>query len=185
MLKKTRRRPVLSLKKAMQKCSSSNTIEPLDTNSSTPKDNSSSPLQNRIIEIIDGLYVSDYSSLKDEHNLTVRKINTIINLTKKNCLNLYPTKYNYKTFNISDKANEEIIEEMLLITNLIHECLEREEVVLVHCFKGISRAPTMVIAYLIRYKGMGFEQAFDFVRKKSTGIDPNAGFLMQLCSLNN
>ena len=176
---------MLSLKKAMQKCSSSHTIEPPDTNSSTPKDNRASPLQNRIIEIMDGLYVSDYSSVRDENNLSSRKVTTIFNLTKKNCMNLYPAKYSYQTFDISDKASEEIIEEMLAITNMIHECLQRREVVLVHCFKGISRAPTMVIAYLIRYGGMAFDDAFEFVRQKSHGIDPNAGFLMHLSSLNN
>ena len=60
----------------------------------------------------------------------------------------------------------------------MRESIMNKEIILIHCFKGISRAPTMIIAYLIIYNNMSLDQAFDFVRNKSNVIDPNAGFLM-------
>ncbi len=49
--------------------------------------------------------------------------------------------------------------------------------------KGISRAPTVAIAYLIKFEAMGFDHAFDHVKRKSDKIDPNIGFLIQLQDL--
>ena len=38
----------------------------------------------------------------------------------------------------------------------------------------------MMIAFLMLFRNMDFESAFDSVREKSSVIDPNAGFLIQL-----
>ena len=38
----------------------------------------------------------------------------------------------------------------------------------------------MVLAYLIEYKGLSFDHAFDLLKTKSPQIDPNAGFMIQL-----
>jgi protein-tyrosine phosphatase len=48
--------------------------------------------------------------------------------------------------------------------------------VLVHCYAGVSRSATCVIAYLMQEKHMGFEEAFSFASKKRPVIFPNMGF---------
>jgi protein-tyrosine phosphatase len=48
--------------------------------------------------------------------------------------------------------------------------------VLVHCFAGISRSATVVIAFLMKYKKMNFEEAFEFTKQKREIINPNFGF---------
>lgn len=70
-----------------------------------------------------------------------------------------------------------------LVTDKINEYINKGLKIVIHCHMGISRAPTMIIAYLIRFKKIGFEKAFDFLKSKSDVIDPNAGFLMQLHEL--
>ena len=50
---------------------------------------------------------------------------------------------------------------------------------LVHCNMALSRSPTVVMAYLIYYKGMPFEEAYDFV-KGTRFIRPQPEFLEQL-----
>lgn len=57
--------------------------------------------------------------------------------------------------------------------------------VFVHCNAGISRSPTIVIAYVMRHLQMGFEDAFKLVKQKRLTISPNAGFVLQLKDYEN
>ncbi|XP_072162988.1 dual specificity protein phosphatase 3-like [Diadema setosum] len=55
--------------------------------------------------------------------------------------------------------------------------------VLVHCYQGISRSATIVIAYLMLRHGMTAQDATRTVRERRD-ISPNSGFLQQLCTLH-
>ena len=55
---------------------------------------------------------------------------------------------------------------------------------LVHCFAGVSRSSTCVIAYLMQVKKMSFVDAFTFVRSKRSIAFPNIGFQRQLAELD-
>jgi len=48
--------------------------------------------------------------------------------------------------------------------------------VLVHCHMGVSRSATVVIAYLMKYFHMTHREAYNFVKKKRSVINPNEGF---------
>ena len=52
-----------------------------------------------------------------------------------------------------------------------------------HCVKGVSRSPTLVMAYYMIKRGMTLLEAVRLVRDHRE-IIPNAGFLQQLCDLN-
>jgi len=55
--------------------------------------------------------------------------------------------------------------------------------VLVHCNAGVSRSSTIIIAYLIKYKGMTYQQALELVRKNRPSAKPNHGFETQLIEM--
>ena len=44
----------------------------------------------------------------------------------------------------------------------------------------VIQSATIVIAYLIKYKGMGFSQALKFLKTKRAQVCPNLGFQLQL-----
>ena len=48
--------------------------------------------------------------------------------------------------------------------------------ILVHCYAGISRSPTIVISYLMKFHGMRYLEALQFVLDKRSIVDPNLGF---------
>ena len=52
--------------------------------------------------------------------------------------------------------------------------------VLVHCNAGVSRSATMIIAYLMKYHKMTYNQALETVRKNRPSAQPNRGFERQL-----
>jgi hypothetical protein len=52
--------------------------------------------------------------------------------------------------------------------------------VLIHCWAGISRSATIVLAYLMRRKGMALDVAWCFVKERRSCINPNDGFILEL-----
>lgn len=55
-------------------------------------------------------------------------------------------------------------------------------VILVHCFQGVSRSSSVVLAYLMDAEEMTLEEAMKMVKAKRPIIKPNAGFLQQLAN---
>ena len=66
----------------------------------------------------------------------------------------------------------------------IHAALSQAEVgqsnVLVHCRWGKSRSPALVLAYLLKYRGMTLNDALAYVQSKREISQPNSGFMRQL-----
>ncbi|XP_064490198.1 dual specificity protein phosphatase 16-like [Ornithodoros turicata] len=51
---------------------------------------------------------------------------------------------------------------------------------LVHCLAGVSRSPTVAIAYVMKHLRMTSDEAYRFVKSKRPAISPNFNFLGQL-----
>ena len=79
---------------------------------------------------------------------------------------------------LEDDENGGEPEDIVGGARLLHEWLDASggssNVAVVHCMAGISRSPTIVIAYLILYKGMGYREAWDFVAARRNFIRPHA-----------
>ncbi|CAL8096450.1 unnamed protein product [Orchesella dallaii] len=67
----------------------------------------------------------------------------------------------------------------------IEDAKQQGETVLVHCNAGISRAPSVVIAYLMQHEYLSFHKAWEEVKTARPVIKPNEGFLKQLRVMNN
>lgn len=52
--------------------------------------------------------------------------------------------------------------------------------VLVHCSAGISRSPTLVLAYMMKKNHWMLDEAFDKMRQLRRIVDPNVSFIVQL-----
>ena len=62
----------------------------------------------------------------------------------------------------------------------LNECLEyirTGKKTLVVCTAGISRSATVCIAYLMKYEGVSYDQAFNKVKEARKFIKPNHGFV--------
>lgn len=81
-----------------------------------------------------------------------------------------------------DGADEVMCEFLRANLCLIHSALLAGVNVYVHCHTGISRAPSVVIAYLMEYQGFTYPGAYAHVKKYRPQIRPNSGFRRLLAS---
>lgn len=72
---------------------------------------------------------------------------------------------------------------LLYITAALHA--SPSSCVLVHCASGVSRSVAVVIYYLMRKEGMGFEAAMSRIRAAHPAAHPNRGFVAQLKALDD
>lgn len=80
---------------------------------------------------------------------------------------------------LEDASDVNIKKTLDMCFNLITECIDKSENILVMCACGISRSPAIVIAYFIRKYRISYERAYNIV-KAHRYIDPNPGFVRQL-----
>ena len=139
--------------------------------------------QTKLYQIEPNLFMSGYHSASDISILKEFNISHIINLTSQHCANLNTFHVTYSNFKLSDNSNFSLIPYFDTITNLIQEKINEGQKVLIHCKMGVSRAPSLIIAYLIKKKGMKYKEAFEFLYSINPKIAPNLGYLMQLQEL--
>ncbi len=131
---------------------------------------------NDIDKITDKIYISGEEGALEFEKFLKENINTVLSITDS------PPKYseelniNHKIMNFEDCLSQNIIP-------YIKECIEfieNSNKILIHCSCGISRSPTIVIAYLIWKTHSSFNQVLNFVQSRRSSIEPSIGFIKQL-----
>jgi len=89
--------------------------------------------------------------------------------------------FSYKFIDLLDTPEGELLSVLPTIVDLIEHVKERDKKVFVHCNAGCSRAPSVVIGYLIYCKKIGYDEALKIIGS-SRYIKPNDGFVKQLKS---
>ena len=131
---------------------------------------------NDISKITDTIYLGNmeaafnYKKLK---KLGIRKVLTVMSAFGNH---YHENTFVHKSIDVTDDYE----------TNLIRyfkECLlfiDGYDKVFVHCAAGMSRSPTIVIAYLMWKKKLSLNDAIKFVKNKRPEISPNLNFMRQL-----
>ena len=88
----------------------------------------------------------------------------------------FPEEFKYKIINILDMPYVNIGRHFPTAINYIKEGMSEGNAVLVHCYAGVSRSASCVIAFLMQECGLTFLEAMSFVRKKRPIVFPNFGF---------
>ena len=89
-------------------------------------------------------------------------------------------QYKFVTLDDNTQSSQLLLQE-IIPNNLpyIHQHLQNNNV-LVCCGMGKSRSVSLVSAYLIKYRNMTLENAFEYISNKRSCIHPNEGFLNAL-----
>lgn len=116
----------------------------------------------------------------DTETLQANSIWHIVQVLGKWPVPLKDEGYAYNSVPVEDRVDQNITKYLEEACAFIEQHRSQGQNVLVHCFEGKSRSATVVIAYLIKYHSMSFDEALSFVRGKRPGIKPNTGFVEQL-----
>jgi protein-tyrosine phosphatase len=148
---------------------------------STPFINTPNPAElfafdlSTINPVIDGeLYISNYLASKQYDVLKSLGIKQILSIGKE--LPEHKSS-DFKTLHIKidDSPYENIYRYFDTANNFI-----KQGPTLVHCYAGISRSASIIIAYLMKEKKMSLKQAVETLKKSRLVINPNVGFMEQL-----
>ncbi|KAL1211807.1 Dual specificity protein phosphatase 1B [Cardamine amara subsp. amara] len=92
----------------------------------------------------------------------------------------YPLDFVYKVIEVVDRSETDLTVYFDECYSFIDEAIQSGGAVLVHCFMGMSRSVTIVVAYLMKKHGMSFSKAMELVRSRRPQALPNFGFISQL-----
>ncbi|GAB6018549.1 hypothetical protein CHUAL_000244 [Chamberlinius hualienensis] len=81
---------------------------------------------------------------------------------------------------VNDNYSEKLLPHFNKAFHFLDKVRQANGCVLVHCLAGISRSPTIAIAYVMRHLRVSSEEAYRYVKSKRASISPNFNFLGQL-----
>ncbi|OXA62139.1 Dual specificity protein phosphatase 12 [Folsomia candida] len=85
-----------------------------------------------------------------------------------------------KFLKVSDMPREDILQYFDDTNEFIDSALRLKKRVLVHCYYGVSRSATLVLAYLMQKYRLSLEEAQNRLEQRRSVVGPNYGFLSQL-----
>ncbi|KAL0481652.1 dual specificity protein phosphatase [Acrasis kona] len=129
--------------------------------------------------ILDYLYLGSAQNSFNKSQLTSLKVRYVIN-TAKECINHYPDHFTYMKCPMIDDEVENASIYFQETFDYIENARLNNTKILVHCFMGMSRSATIVIAYLMRQNRWNLKEAYRFVRERRPIIELNVGFMYQL-----
>ncbi|XP_018684547.2 dual specificity protein phosphatase 1B isoform X2 [Musa acuminata AAA Group] len=132
-------------------------------------------------QIEEGLFLGSVGAALNKSALKDLNITHILTVAKSLDL-AFPNDFVYKKIDVFDTPGTELVKYFAECFSFIDEARSAGGGVLVHCFAGMSRSVTVVVAYLMKKHRMSLSDALSLVRSKRPHIAPNHGFLTQLAN---
>nr|CDP95149.1 BMA-VHP-1, isoform c [Brugia malayi] len=132
-------------------------------------------------QILPFLYLGSQQDAMDSSLLSKYGIKYVINLSV-NCPepDILKQEGHFMRIPISDTYQAKLLPHFEDAFKFLDKVCERGSVALVHCLAGISRSPTLAIAYMMRRNNWTSEQAYRYVKERRPSISPNFNFMGQL-----
>uniref|UniRef100_A0A8C5R7R8 Dual specificity protein phosphatase n=1 Tax=Leptobrachium leishanense TaxID=445787 RepID=A0A8C5R7R8_9ANUR len=131
------------------------------------------------VEILPFLYLGSAYHASRCESLADLRITALLNVSRKST-DTYKDQYAYKWIPVEDNHTADISSHFQEAIDFIDTVRRAGGRVLVHCEAGISRSPTICIAYLMKSKQFHLEEAFDYIKQRRSLISPNFSFMGQL-----
>lgn len=130
-------------------------------------------------QILPGLYIGSLKDSRDVEQLKKNNITHILSVHEKPKSGLVKNIV-YLCINIDDAPSENISQHFPICIKFIHDARKNNGNVLVHCVLGMSRSPTIVIAYIMTITDFSTAEATNVVKIRRQITNPNFGFQRQL-----
>jgi dual specificity MAP kinase phosphatase len=131
-------------------------------------------------EILPHLLIGNQRDAASRERLTELGVTHILNVTALLPLHFESDGIVYKRLPASDSGSQNLKQYFMEAIEFIDNARAANGRVLVHCQAGVSRSPTIVIAYLIAKNRKNLSEAFSFVKDRRSIVAPNLNFMGQL-----
>ena len=134
-------------------------------------------MEGEIDQITETIYLGNVEAIiKEKRKLKKLGIKKILSVMPNFGTHFDSYEFKQKIIEVDDDYRANIIE-------YFQECIlfiEGNDKIFIHCAAGMSRSPTIVIAYLMWKRQIFLDEAIKIVREKRPLISPNANFMNQL-----
>ena len=131
-------------------------------------------------QIFKWMYLGNFDTACNISDLRRLGITYVLNVASECKNTTLPKSIEQLHLKMKDLADFEVIDYFEKANDFFNKVRNSGKTMLVHCKYGVSRSPSFVAAYLIKYFGFNVDSALKFIRKKRPQINPNEGFLRQL-----
>lgn len=134
--------------------------------------------------IEEGIYLGDYEGAQNSQVLQSNNIKKVLSLLEDFSDFITFEGIQYKRVEIIDTCKSNLLQFVPECIQFISEAQKNRENILVHCAAGVSRSPSILIAYFMVKYSVNYYAARNYVNKGRPGIYPNQGFISQLLSIH-
>ena len=138
-------------------------------------------------EITGQIWIGSYGDIANEDFLDEREITQILCCAEELPLRIgfpYSLKFQgHKVPIIDDKVDEKTKAYFLEAATVLDGWVNDGKKIFVHCFAGISRSVSIVITYLMVFKGWSYDLAFQHIKLRRPRINPHSDFIPILKSI--
>jgi len=126
------------------------------------------------------LFLGNMKDASDIEAMSRLGIDHVLNVTAVSPAYQRSSKITYKQLHAADNGYQNLKQYFDEAFEFIDKARNCGGSVLIHCQAGVSRSPTIAIAYLIKYFSMSMVEAYKFVKSRRSIISPNLNFMGQL-----
>ena len=133
-----------------------------------------------ISQVLSWLYLGSFANACDLEELRRNNIKYILNCAVECKNENLPSDIKELHLKLVDEPEFDITKYFKQTNDFINKVRTAGGNLLVHCKVGLSRSPTVIIAYLMKYYEFTADSAINYIKRKRPQIIPNQGFIKQL-----
>ena len=130
-------------------------------------------------KILPHLFLGGHEMTTEVDMLHQLNVSHILSITV-DAYNHFPEQFTYHQFHLLDSAEADILSILQPAFDFIESAKTQGKACFVHCSFGMSRSPSIVMAYLMKSENMSLSDALQKVKELRPVTAPNYGFIQQL-----
>ena len=133
-------------------------------------------MEDDIDQITETIYLGNIDAAFNKKKLKQLGIKKVLTIMSAFGNHYSPHEFIHKSIDVDDDFRTNIICHFKECISFI----EGKDKIFIHCAAGMSRSPTIVIAYIMWKRKLRLNEAIKFVKEKRSIISPNDNFMNQL-----
>ncbi|PAA66250.1 hypothetical protein BOX15_Mlig006006g1 [Macrostomum lignano] len=131
-------------------------------------------------QLLSFVYVGSQSDACDADVMRRHGITHVLNVSANCVQSQHVPEAAFMRVPVNDGYSDKLLPHFKLAFQFLDNVRKSNGRCLVHCLAGISRSPTVAIAYIMQHLGLSQDEAYRFVKARRPSISPNFNFLGQL-----